>query len=308
MPLDLSVVVPVLNERENLPELRRRLTAALEKTGLAWEVIVVDDGGDDDSLGWLRQAHQEDRRWKTLVLSRNFGHGAACTAGLSQCDSDAVVLMDGDLQDPPELIEEMLARWREGAKVVYAVRTDRKESLSRRLLTSFFYRLLEAMSPVSIPLDAGIFCLLDRKAADALASLPERHRYLTGLRAWVGFSQVPIYYKREARRASSPKQDWSRLLRLAMDAFFAFSNIPLRLATLLGLTMAGGSFLFALKVIYEKLFTSKPIIGWSSTLVAITLTGGAILVTLGIIGEYLGRIYDEIKARPIYLVSEKIGF
>lgn len=303
----IGVIVPIFNEEENLPELKRRLSAVLDACGLEYSVILVDDGSQDGSLALMRAFNQADARWKAVSLSRNFGHGAACTSGLDHIDADAVVFIDADLQDPPELIPEFIKKWREGHAVVFGERTARPESWLRRAATGVFYRLLNGLSATPLPLDAGIFSLMDRTAVEGLKRLPERHRYLTGLRSWVGFSQAGVPYERRPRHASQPKQNLVKLMLLAFDAIFSFSNAPLRLATILGLTMATGSFLFSLDVLYEKLFTDKPIIGWSSTMVLISWTGGMILFTLGIIGEYVGRIYNEIKQRPIYLVKEKVG-
>ena len=217
------------------------------------------------------------------------------------------MFLDADLQDPPELIPEFIKKWREGFAVVYGARTGRPESFLRQAITGVFYRLLNGLSATPLPLDAGIFSLLDKAAADGLRKLPERHRYLTGLRGWVGFAQASVPYQRQSRHASQPKQSLVKLVTLAFDAIFGFSSAPLRLATIIGLLMAAGSFLLSLNVLYDKFFTDKPIIGWSSTMVLISWTGGAILFTLGIIGEYIGRIYDEIKQRPIYLIKEKVG-
>ena len=303
----IGVIVPVFNEEENLPELKRRLTAALESTKLDYEVILVDDGSRDRTLELMRSFSKDDARWKALSLSRNFGHGAACTSGLDHVDADAIVFLDADLQDPPELIGEFIKKWRAGYAVVFGARTGRPESWLRQTVTEVFYRLLNGLSATPLPLDAGIFSLLDRTAYESLRKLPERHRYLTGLRAWVGYSQTSVPYERQSRHASQPKQSLAKLMSLGFDAVFCFSSAPLRLATLIGMAMAAGSFLLSLKVLYEKFFTDKPIIGWTSTIVVMTWTGGAILFTLGIIGEYIGRIYDEIKQRPIYLVKEKIG-
>jgi len=303
----IGVIVPIYNEEENLPELERRLSAVLAATGLDYEVILVDDGSKDGSLRLMRELNKKDPRWKAIALSRNFGHGAACTSGLDHVDADAVVFLDADLQDPPELIPEFIKKWREGFSVVYGARTGRPESFFRQAITGVFYRLLNSLSATPLPLDAGIFSLLDKAAADGLRKLPERHRYLTGLRGWVGFAQASVAYQRQSRHASQPKQSLVKLVTLAFDAIFGFSSAPLRLATIIGLLMAAGSFLLSLNVLYDKFFTDKPIIGWSSTMVLISWTGGAILFTLGIIGEYIGRIYDEIKQRPIYLIKEKVG-
>lgn len=303
----LAVVIPVFNEEENLPELKRRLSAVLDAAGLDYEVILVDDGSKDRTFEVAREFNRSDGRWKALSLSRNFGHGPACTSGLDHVDADAVVFLDADLQDPPELIPEFIKKWRAGYSVVFGARTARSEGWLRQAVTGVFYRLLNGLSTTPLPLDAGIFSLLDKKAYQSLRALPERHRYLTGLRSWVGFPQISVSYERQPRHASQPKQSLVKLVALAFDAIFGFSSAPLRLATIVGMLMGAGSFLLSLKVLYEKFFTDKPIIGWTSTIVVMTWTGGAILFTLGIIGEYIGRIYDEIKQRPIYLIKEKVG-
>jgi polyisoprenyl-phosphate glycosyltransferase len=304
----LCVIVPFFNEETLLPELKRRLSAVMDSMGSPYEVIAVDDGSQDGTAGILRRIHAEDRRWKVLELSRNFGHGSACTAGLDHTRADVVAFLDADLQDPPELIPIFLAKWREGYDVVYGSRTKRGESAVRRGLVRGFYRILNALSDTALPEDAGIFSLLDRQAVDALRQLPERHRYLTGLRSWVGFRQTGVPYEREVRRGAPPSQTWAKLFGLAADAIFSFSSIPLRLATLMGLALALGSFLLAAEIVYLKLFTQRPILGWSSTMLAIVLIGGMILATLGIIGEYVGRIYNEIKQRPLYIIKDKMGF
>ena len=304
----LSVVVPVLNEERTLPEFGRRLTAALEALGLPYEVIVVNDGSRDGSLQVLKAIHGSDPRWRIIDLSRNFGHGSACTAGLKHARGRGVVVMDADLQDPPELIGEFVKKWKEGWQVVYGARIKRSESRIRQLVVKAFYRLLTTLSDTPIPEDVGIFSLIDRAAVDQLTAFPEWHRYLTGLRAWVGFRQVGVPYERQERWGSMPSQTWVKLARLAADALFSFSILPLRLATMLGVALALGSFAMGADILYEKLFTNKPIIGWTSTMLAIIMIGGMILVTLGVIGEYVGRIYDEIKQRPLYIIQEKIGF
>lgn len=303
--MKLSVVVPVLDEAAGLPELRRRLAAAVPGDA---EFILVDDGSSDGTGALLERFHAEDKRFKAVLLSRRFGHGAAVMAGLARASGEAVVLMDGDGQDPPELIAKLLEARERGAQVVYAERAGRAEGGVRRALTWLFYRLIARLSDTRIPLDAGVFCLLDRRAAEALRSMPERHRYLPGLRAWLGFTQAAVPYERGPRLSSTPKQDAGALAGYAFDALFAFSSVPLRLSTLLGLGLSLFSFAYFAKVVYEKLFTDKPLIGWTSTIATITLIGGATLLTLGIIGEYLARIYDEVKRRPLYLEAGTIGF
>lgn len=303
--MNISVVVPVHDEKDGLPELRRRLAAALPADA---EVVFVDDGSADGTAELLRSFNREDPRFKAVLLSRRFGHGAAVMAGLARASGEAVVLMDGDGQDPPELIPKLLDARKNGAQVVYAERTGRAEGGPRRLATWLFYRLLARVADTRIPLDSGVFCLLDRKAADALKALPERHRYLPGLRAWIGFTQAAVPYERGPRLSSTPKQGACALGGYAFDAVFAFSAVPLRLATLLGLGLSLLSFVYGAKVVYEKLFTDKPIIGWTSTIATITLIGGTTLLTLGIIGEYLARIYDEVKRRPLFVEASTIGF
>lgn len=303
--MKLSIVVPVLDEKEGLPELRRRLTAVLPADS---EVVFVDDGSTDGTPELLRSFNKEDARFKAVLLSRRFGHGAAVMAGLDRAAGEAVVLMDGDGQDPPELIPRLVDAWKAGNQVVYGERTGRAEGGPRRLVTWLFYRLLARVADTRIPLDAGVFCLLDRKAAAALKALPERHRYLPGLRAWIGFTQAAVPYERAPRLSSTPKQSACALGGYAFDAVFAFSAVPLRLATLLGLGLSLLSFVYGAKVVYEKLFTDKPIIGWTSTIATITLIGGTTLLTLGIIGEYLARIYDEVKRRPLFIEASTVGF
>ncbi len=302
--MKLSVVVPVLDEKDCLPELRRRLTAVLPADA---EVVFVDDGSTDGTVSLLRSFNKEDARFKAVLLSRRFGHGAAVMAGLARASGDAVVLMDGDGQDPPELIPRLLETWKGGAKVVYAERTGRAESGPRRAVTWLFYRMTALLADTAIPLDSGVFCLLDRAAADALRALPERHRYLPGLRAWIGFPSAAVPYERAPRLSSVPKQGLGALSGYAFDALFAFSAVPLRLATVLGVVLSGLSFVYGAKVVYEKLFTDKPIIGWTSTIATMTLIGGTTLLTLGIIGEYLARIYDEVKRRPLFIEAGVVG-
>ncbi|MBI4376623.1 MAG: glycosyltransferase family 2 protein [Elusimicrobia bacterium] len=304
----LAVVVPVFNEERGLPELYRRLNPALEGVGLPYEVICIDDGSQDRSLDVLREIHKKNFRWKVISLSRNFGHASACTAGLDHAKADAIVLLDADLQDPPELIPELVRKWREGFEVVYGFRTKRKETYFRQLLIRGFYRTLGIFSDFPLPKQSGSFSLLDRRVVEALRKLPERHRYLTGLRSWVGFRQVGVPYERQERWASVPGQTLPKLFGLAADAIFSFSIIPLRIATLFGVFLALVSFGLGLNILYEKLFTNKPIVGWTSTMLAILTTAGMILMTLGVIGEYIGRIYNEIKHRPHYIVSGTLGF
>jgi dolichol-phosphate mannosyltransferase len=304
----LSVVVPIKDEIETLPELHRRLSDVLTGELSDSEIVFVDDGSGDGSARWIAERHADDLRVKLVRLSRNFGHQAAVTAGLAHARGRAVVLMDGDLQDPPELIPALIDRWREGNEIVHTVKTRRQESWARRLAFRAFYRMIRSLSSeTDLPLQAGLFSLLDRRVVDELERMPERNRYLAGLRAWVGFRQTAVEYERDARWSGAPRVSVARLFRLAFDGIFSFSNLPLRLATLLGLVVSLAAFLLMATILYLRLFTDRAILGWASLMTSILFLGGVILVTIGIIGEYTGRIYDEVKRRPLYVVAERIG-
>jgi dolichol-phosphate mannosyltransferase len=304
----LSVVVPIKDEIETLPELTRRLSDVLTGELSDSEIVFVDDGSGDGSARWIAERHGDDPRVKLVRLSRNFGHQAAVTAGLAHARGSAVVLMDGDLQDPPELIPALVDKWREGHEIVHTVKTRRKESWARRVAFRAFYRLIRSLSSeTDLPLQAGLFSLLDRRVVDELERMPERNRYLAGLRAWVGFRQTAVEYERDARWSGAPRVSVARLFRLAFDGIFSFSNLPLRLATLLGLVVSLAAFLLMATILYLRLFTDRAILGWASLMTSILFLGGVILVTIGIIGEYTGRIYDEVKRRPLYVVAERVG-
>ena len=303
-----SIIIPIYNEEQILPELHQRLLAAVSSLHEPFEVLLVDDGSKDRSFALMSEIHRRDPRFKVIGLSRNFGHQVAITAGLDQAQGDAVVLMDGDLQDPPELLSEMVSLWKEGYQVVYTVKTSRKENPLKRFAFTSFYRLLHALSTINIPMDAGNFSLMDRRVVEVLREMPERNRYISGMRAWVGFKQKGIMYDRGPRFAGKPHMSLGRLIHLALDGIFSFSNIPLRLAVYLGFLTAAASFIGGLFVIYAKLFTDKAILGWASTIISILFVGGMILLTLGVIGEYISRIYEEVKKRPLYIIREKVGF
>jgi len=302
-----SVVIPIFNEERILPALHERLLAALASLDEPFEVILVDDGSVDASFDLMMGIHAKDSRFKVLRLSRNFGHQIAISAGLDHAKGNAVILMDGDLQDPPELLPILVKHWKEGYGVVYTVKKSRKEGLLKRAAFKGFYRMLRRVSVIDIPTDAGNFSLLDRRVVDVIRSMPERNRYISGMRAWAGFKQKPVYYDRDARFAGSPQMSLARLFKLAFDGIFSFSDLPLRLAVFLGLMTGFLAFLAALVVFYEKLFTDKAIPGWASTNIAVLFVGGMILLTLGIIGEYISRIYEEVKHRPLYVVRDKAG-
>lgn len=303
-----SIIIPLYNEEKTIYELHRRLMASTALLDGPFEVILVDDGSVDRSMALMNDLHAKDERFKILSLSRNFGHQIAITAGMDVASGKAIILMDGDLQDPPELIPRMISLWKEGYHVVYTVKKSRKENPVRRVAFTAFYRVLRALSSIKIPLDAGNFSLMDQQVVQVLRDMPERNRYISGMRAWTGFKQTGIYYDREPRFAGKPQMSFRRLIRLALDGIFSFSNIPLRVAIYLGLFTALAAFAGGLIVIYEKLFTDKAILGWASTILSILFVGGMILLTLGVIGEYISRIYEEVKKRPLYIVREKKGF
>jgi dolichol-phosphate mannosyltransferase len=303
----ISVVVPVYDEEEVLGELHRQVAAVMGALGRPWEVVYVDDGSRDRSPAILRALQEADRHVVFVELSRNWGHQAALTAGLSLARGEAVVLMDGDLQDPPSVIPELVAAWERGARVVVAERRTRAERGLRAWLFPLFYRALGLLSDYPIPLNAGIFGLLDRQAVDAINRLTESNRYLPGLRAWVGFPTAVVLYDRAGRAAGAPKQGLLRLARYALDAVFSFSYKPLRLSLLAGFATAGfaavyGVVLITLRAMGLGMFGLPVVNGYTSTIVSILFLGGVQLVSIGLLGEYIGRIYDEVKRRPLFLI------
>ena len=303
----LSVVVPVFNEEGNLPELHRRLAAVLPAVVDSWEIVFVDDGSRDRSWKLIRDLAAADPHVRGVRFSRNFGHQMAFAAGLNHARGDAVVIMDADLQDPPELIPELVARWREGHEVVYAVRTRREgETLFKKLTASVFYRLLRRITQVEIPVDTGDFRLMGRRALEAFRRLPERHRFTRGLVAWVGFSQVGVPYARAARKAGETNYPLRKMLRFAVDAITSFSHVPLQLATWLGFLTSLFAFAYIVVVVVLK-FVGISWPGYTSLMAAILFLGGVQLVMIGLLGEYLGRVYDEVKGRPLYLVQDTVG-
>src|SRR5262247_560102 len=304
----ISVILPVYNESETLEKLKARITPVLEeRVGGSFEVLFVDDGSRDGSDLIIDGFHDRDPRFKAIHFSRNFGHQAALQAGLDAATGDAVALMDADLQDPPELLEQFIERWRQGYDVVYAVRRKRKEAFWKRAAYAVFYRTMKVISEIDVPLDAGDFCLMDRRVVDSLVSLRERNRFLRGLRSWVGFRQIGVEYERDARHAGEPKYTLRKLVRLALSGYIGFSAAPLRLATWLGILTAGGGFLVALWAIIGKMIVKTPQ-GWASLIAVTMLVGGVQLLILGVIGEYLSRVYDEVRLRPVYIVRSRMGF
>ncbi len=305
MKITFSVVAPIFNEKENLPELYRRVKDVMEKTRKPWELLLVDDGSSDGSGEIIRALAKKDKRIRPVVFARNFGHQVAVTAGLDYARGEAVVVIDSDLQDPPELILEMAKKWQEGYEVVFAVRAEREgESWFKLWTASLFYRLIYRITDVKIPLDTGDFRLMDRKVVDVMNSMRERHRFLRGMSTWVGFKQIGVEYKRAARTAGETKYPFRKMLRLALNAVTGFSYFPLQVATFIGFFSASIAIFAMPVVIYLRASGSQAFFGQASTLLAVLFLGGVQLISLGILGEYIGRIYDEAKGRPLYIVRE----
>jgi polyisoprenyl-phosphate glycosyltransferase len=305
---ELSVILPVLNEQEVLGELGRRLEQALKKLDVSWEVILVDDGSEDDSRELLEALCTGNHRFKLVALSRNFGHQYAITAGLDYARGEAVVIMDADLQDPPEVIGQMLERYREGFDVVYGVRSARRgEGLFKRASAAVFYRLLRAMTGVPIPLDSGDFRLLSRRVVLALRALRETHRFVRGMVSWVGFRQTAVLYERAERHAGQTHFPFRKMLRLALDGVTSFSALPLRMATWLGAIAGLIGVLVAAWAAYGKFVLEATIQGWTGIMVAVSLAASAQLMMIGVVGDYVGRIYEELKRRPLYIVEAEVN-
>ena len=302
------MILPVFNESENLPELYRRLTEAMRSLAQPYEIIFVDDGSRDDSVEKILQFHQTDPGVKLLQLSRNFGQQVAFSAGLAFSSGRAIIAMDADLQDAPEIIPKFVDHWKAGYDVIYAIRQSRAEAVPLKAAYKLFYRMMKWYSDIDIPVDAGDFSLMDRKIVDTLNKLPERARYLRGLRAWVGFKQIGVPVQREARFSGKPKYSLKMLVNLAMSGLFSFSMAPLRFATTLGLMVSLLSFLGIFVVFYVKLFTTISLPGFAAVATILFFLGGIQLLTIGILGEYIGRIFDEVKGRPLFLISKATGF
>ncbi|MEN9218796.1 MAG: glycosyltransferase family 2 protein [Gloeomargarita sp. DG_2_bins_126] len=307
--MDYSLLVPVYNEAPNLPQLYQRLQPIMDGLDGSVELVLVNDGSRDESLPIMRELHQKDRRVCYISLARNFGHQIAVSAGLKFVRGQAVVILDADLQDPPELIPDMIALWKQDYQVVYGQRIKRKENWFKRLCAYWFYRVLSYLASVEIPRDTGDFCLLDRRVVDVLNAMPERNRYVRGLRAWVGFRQTPILYHRPPRYAGEPKYTFRKSLSLAINALVSFSRVPLRLATYLGFLAGLVALGMSMMVIYWRLFApDSPLVGYTIVILAVLFLSAAQLISIGILGEYIGRIYEEVKARPLFTVSEICGF
>jgi glycosyltransferase involved in cell wall biosynthesis len=304
-----SFVLPVFNEEETIEETHRRLAHILDSLNGEGEIILVDDGSRDRSLEMMRELRRRDPRVCYLSLARNFGNQIAVTAGLQFARGDAVVVLDADLQDPPELIPAMIDKWRGGYHVIYAQRTARRrEGPAKKLFAYFFYRILRILTDVDIPSDTGDFCLMDRKVVDVLNALPERGRYLRGLRAWIGFRQTAVPFEREPRFAGDVKYTFRKSFGLAVNGIVSFSRVPLRLATYLGLLVACFALIMIVVVVYWRLYRpAAPLIGYTIITAAIFFLAAVQLFCLGILGEYLGRVYEEVKGRPLFTLKEVAG-
>jgi dolichol-phosphate mannosyltransferase len=305
MKITYSIIAPIYNEKDNLYELHRRITEVMDSTGEPWEFILVDDGSSDGSSDIIRELAEKDSRIRPVIFARNFGHQIAITAGWDYSRGDAVVIIDADLQDPPEVILEMAKKWKEGNEVVYAVRAEREgESWFKLWTASLFYRIIYKITDVKIPVDTGDFRLMDRKVVNVLKQMPERHRFPRGMSAWVGFKQVGVQYKRAARFAGVTKYPFSKMFKLALNAITGFSYFPLQVATYFGFASAGISILAIPIVIYMRMTGSQAFFGQATTLIAVLFLGGVQLISLGMLGEYIGRLYDEAKGRPLYIVRD----
>ena len=309
MSIRYSVVIPVFNEESVVAECYRRLKSVMDSTGESYELIFVNDGSRDKTEGLVSEICSLDSRVKLISFSRNFGHQTAITAGMDHSVGQAVVVIDADLQDPPEVILEMIKKWKEGYDVVYGKRISREgETVFKKVTSKLFYRLLRHMTNVDIPVDTGDFRLVDRKVCDVLSSMTEQNRYVRGLVSWAGFRQTAVLFHRKERFAGETKYPFRKMVKFALDGITTFSYKPLKLATYLGFFVSFLSFLYLLVVLYLKLFTEQTVSGWASVLSVSLIFNGVVLMILGIIGEYIGRIYDETKNRPLSVIREKKGF
>ncbi|MBI1793730.1 MAG: glycosyltransferase family 2 protein [Chloroflexi bacterium] len=305
MKITYSIIAPIYNELDNLSELHRRLHEVMDATRQPWELILVDDGSTDGSTEKIRELARVDKRVRPVIFARNFGHQIAITAGWDYARGAAVVIIDADLQDPPEVILDLAKKWKEGYEVVYAVRAEREgESWFKKFTASMFYRIIYRITDVKIPVDTGDFRLMDRKVVDVLKQMPERHRFPRGMSAWVGFKQIGVEYKRAARHSGVTKYPFRKMLKLALNAITSFSYFPLQVATFFGFFSAGISILAIPIVIYMRIMGSGAFFGQATTLIAVLFLGGVQLISLGILGEYIGRLYDEAKGRPLYIVRD----
>jgi dolichol-phosphate mannosyltransferase len=310
----ISIIVPCFNEEAVLPELFQRLGSVAAAWNMDFDVICVDDGSRDRTWELLKAQNQKDPRWRCLSFARNFGHQTAVSAGLFYADGDVAAVMDADLEDPPEEIPRLLEKWREGYDVVYGIRQKRKEGWVKRLCYWAFYRIMARLVAFEIPLDTGDFCLITRRVVDTINAMPERNRFVRGMRAWSGFRQTGVTYERAARFAGTPKYNFNKLLKLATDGLFSFSTVPLRVATYLGLGVSAFAFFGVLFTLAQKIFAAQfariglaPTAGFPTIVISVLFLGGVQLICLGILGEYIGRIYEEVKGRPLWILRDSAG-
>jgi len=310
----ISIIIPCYNEQDSLPKMFQSISAVLEKITYNSEVICVDDGSNDKTWDFLEDYCREHLQWKALSLSRNFGHQAAVSAGLYHSEGDAVCIIDADLQDPPEVLLDFIKEWEQGYKVVYGLRRKRKDSLVKKFLAWGFYRVIAKLSNVNIPADAGDFCLLDRKVVDIMNALPEKNRYLRGLRVWCGFDHKSVEFDRRSRAAGEPQYTFKKSLKLALDGIFSFSAVPLSVASHVGLWVSLLSFLGGVFTLVQRVFPEffarfgmEPAPGFATIVISILFLGGIQLICLGILGEYIGRIYEEVKGRPNWVIGDSVN-
>lgn len=305
-----SLIIPIYNEEENIPELYRRVSAVMDQLDGTSELILINDGSRDRSLMMMRELHDQDSRVCYLSFARNFGHQTAVTAGLNFARGQGIAILDADLQDPPELVLDMIVLWNQDYQVIYAQRVQRlKESWFKRLMAYGFYRILKRLSDVDIPTDTGDFCFLDRSVVDTLNAMPERNRYIRGLRSWIGFRQTALHFSRDPRFAGEVKYTFRKSLRLAIDGLIGFSKVPLRLSTYIGLLAAGLAVFMMILVLYWRIVQPEsPLTGIAAIILAMLFLGAVQLICIGILGEYIGRIYEEVKGRPLYVLGEVRGF
>ncbi len=305
----ISVIIPVFNETEVIDVTYKRMKSVMDGIEMEYELIFVNDGSRDDTEHKIAGYAKKDRTVKLLSFSRNFGHQCAISAGMDYASGDAVVVIDADLQDPPELIPKMIKKWQEGYEVVYGKRLKRKgETLFKKATAKLFYRTLKHLTSVDIPVDTGDFRLIDRKVCDVFRRLQEKNRFIRGLVSWIGFRQTYVEYVREERLAGETKYPLKKMMRFAMDGILSFSYIPLKIASFLGFLISGLSFLYLIFVLIQKLFYPAGLVpGWTSIVAVLLIFNGIILILLGVIGEYIGRIYDEVRNRPLYIIDKKVN-
>lgn len=307
--IQYSIIVPVYNEEAVIHEAYQRIKAVMEQTAETYEIIFVNDGSRDQTESMAKEICNKDATVKLISFSRNFGHQPSITAGMRESCGQAIIIIDADLQDPPMVMLKMIEKWKEGYEVVYGKRVKRRgETCFKKMTAKMYYRFLAKITDVKIPVDVGDFRLIDRSVCDALNAMPERNRYVRGLVSWVGFRQTFVEFERDERYAGETKYPFRKMIKLAADGITGFSNKPLKLASSLGYIVSGLGFIYLIAILIQKLFTDTTVQGWTSIIAILLILNGVTLIILGVLGEYIGRIYDELKARPVYIIREKIGF